>query len=79
MSGSLRRFTPEFKVDAHKASDEVNGALRIPVDLWERGEGVVRKAVAKTMRDNGIQGISPPGGDQKRCLSMRLRTRSRIW
>src|SRR5690625_575832 len=45
--------------DAHHASDGVNGAPRILVDLREAGEVVSRKTVAKIMRDNNIRGISP--------------------
>lgn len=45
--------------DAHQASDGVNGAPRILVDLREAGEVVSRKTVAKIMRDNDIRGISP--------------------
>ncbi|MBB3040068.1 transposase InsO family protein [Hoyosella altamirensis] len=46
-------------VDAHIASDGVNGAPRILADLRDDGETVSRKTVAKIMRHNGIQGISP--------------------
>lgn len=46
-------------IKAHTASDEVNGAPRILADLRDDGETVSRKTVAKIMRDNGIQGISP--------------------
>ncbi|GAA4403644.1 IS3 family transposase [Tsukamurella soli] len=44
---------------AHAASDGVNGAPRILADLREAGEVVSRKTVAKVMRENGIEGISP--------------------
>lgn len=44
---------------AHQASDHVNGAPRITADLRDEGEVVSRKTVAKIMRANNIQGISP--------------------
>lgn len=44
---------------AHDASDGVNGAPRITVDLRETGEVVSVKTVAKLMRANEIRGISP--------------------
>lgn len=44
---------------AHAASDGVYGAPRILDDLRDDGEVVSRKTVAKLMRDNGIEGISP--------------------
>ncbi len=43
----------------HEASDGVNGSPRILADLREVGEVVSRKTVAKIMREQGIQGISP--------------------
>jgi putative transposase len=44
---------------AHDASDGVNGAPRITADLREAGEHVSTKTVAKLMRQERIQGISP--------------------
>nr|WP_156188232.1 IS3 family transposase [Arsenicicoccus sp. oral taxon 190] len=46
-------------VAAHAASDGVNGSPRVLADLRAAGEVVSRKTVAKIMRANGIQGISP--------------------
>ena len=43
----------------HGDSDGVNGAPRITADLREDGEVVSRKTVAKLMRSDGLQGISP--------------------
>lgn len=44
---------------AHDASQGVNGAPRITADLREAGEHVSTKTVAKLMRQERIQGISP--------------------
>jgi transposase InsO family protein len=44
---------------AHQGSDGVYGAPRITAELREAGEVVSRKTVAKVMRANGIEGISP--------------------
>jgi len=44
---------------AHEESDGVYGSPRITADLREAGEVVSRKTVAKVMRANGIEGISP--------------------
>lgn len=46
-------------VAAHEASDGVNGSPRILADLRAGGEVVSRKTVAKLMRSNDIQGVSP--------------------
>nr|WP_156996518.1 IS3 family transposase [Knoellia aerolata] len=44
---------------AHEGSDGVYGSPRITAELREAGEVVSRKTVAKVMRANGIEGISP--------------------
>ena len=44
---------------AHEDSDGVYGSPRITAELREAGEVVSRKTVAKVMRANGIEGISP--------------------
>lgn len=44
---------------AHQDSDGVYGAPRITAELREAGEVVSCKTVAKVMRVNGIEGISP--------------------
>lgn len=46
-------------VSAHQDSDGVYGAPRITAQLRAAGEVVTRKTVAKVMRANGIEGISP--------------------
>lgn len=43
----------------HDESDRVYGAPRITADLRDAGEVVSQKTVAKLMRANGIEGISP--------------------
>lgn len=44
---------------AHEESDGVYGSPRITAELREAGQVVSRKTVAKVMRANGIEGISP--------------------
>lgn len=57
-----RRLELADKVMAeHARSDGVYGAPRITAELREQGVAVTRKTVAKLMRANGIQGISPRG------------------
>lgn len=46
-------------VTAHEESDGVYGSPRITAELRADGEVVSRKTVAKVMRANGIEGISP--------------------
>lgn len=46
-------------ITAHEGSDGVYGSPRITAELREAGEVVTRKTVAKVMRANGIEGISP--------------------
>lgn len=46
-------------VRAHEGSDGVYGSPRITAELRAAGEVVSRKTVAKVMRANGIEGISP--------------------
>lgn len=49
----------EKVIAAHEHSDGVYGAPRITAELRAAGEVVSRKTVAKVMRTNGIEGISP--------------------
>lgn len=46
-------------ITVHEASDGVYGSPRITAELREAGEVVSRKTVAKVMRANEIEGISP--------------------
>ncbi|MGC5249655.1 IS3 family transposase [Gordonia sp. DT219] len=54
-----RRVLAEKIAAFHDSSDGVYGAPQITADLRASGEAVSRKTVAKIMRRNGIQGISP--------------------
>jgi putative transposase len=49
----------EQVITAHAESDGVYGSPRITAELREAGQVVSRKTVAKVMRANGIEGISP--------------------
>lgn len=56
----LRQRDLSVKVaQSHRQSDGIYGAPRVLADLRESGEVVSRKTVARLMRAQGLQGISP--------------------